>query len=73
MSETEWEATYGPPAIDAPYAVGDTLIYDDCGAVENGEVLYVGTTPDICYVYVVSPARSGFPAPVWPDQIIAAC
>lgn len=63
-------ATYGPPAVDAPHAIGATLIYDDAGCVENGEILYVATEPELHYI--VSPATDAFPTPVWPVQVIAA-
>jgi hypothetical protein len=70
MSETEWEATYGPPVTDAPYIVGQTLFYDDCGTVENGEILSIACQPEL--LYIVSPATDAFPTPVWPQQVIAA-
>jgi hypothetical protein len=70
MSETEWEATYGPPAMNAPYQVGQTLFYDDNGEVENGEILYIASSPEL--LYIVSPATDAFPTPVWPGQIIAS-
>ena len=76
MPEQDWAAIYGPPATGAPYAVGETLIYDNCGTVENGKILYVAATNprtgEADLHYVVSPAREGFPSPVWPHQIIAA-
>ena len=70
MSETEWETTYGPPATNAPYKVGQTVFYDDCGTVENGEILYIASQPEL--LYIVSPAGDIFPTPVWPSQVIAA-
>lgn len=70
MTEQHWQETYGPPAIGAPHAVGATLFYDDCGSVENGEILYIAAEPELHYI--VSPATDAFPMPVWPRQIIAA-
>lgn len=75
MTEQDWRTLYGPPATNAPHAVGETLIYDDCGSVENGEILYVAAQnqagePDLHYI--VSPAGDIFPTPVWPSQVIAS-
>lgn len=70
MSEEEWASIYGPPAHDAPHQVGQTLFYDENGSVENGEILYVGTVPEL--LYVVCPATDAFPTPVWPEQVITA-
>lgn len=70
MTETDWEALYGPPATDAPHKVGETLIYDDNGTAENGEIVYVAAMPELHYI--VSPAGDIFPTPVWPSQIIAS-
>jgi hypothetical protein len=70
MNGTDWEALYGPPASNAPHSVGETLIYDECGTVENGEILYVAAEPELHYL--VSPGEAIFPTPVWPSQIITA-
>lgn len=69
MTEQDWQAaTYGPPATGAPHAVGETLIYDDCGSVENGEILYVAATNpqtgEVDIHYIVSPADDIFPTPI---------
>ena len=76
MAEQDWQATYGPPATGAPHSIGETLIYDDCGSIENGEILYVAATNpqtgEADVHYIVSPAIAAFPTPVWPDQIIAS-
>lgn len=76
MTEQEWSELYGPPATGAPYSIGETLIYEHCGSVENGEILYVAAAspltgePDLHYL--VSPAITGFPEPVWPGEIITS-
>lgn len=75
MTESDWRQLYGPPAAEAPYKVGETLIYDDNGVVENGEILYVAAQnhagqPDLHYI--VSPVGDIFPTPVWPSQVITA-
>lgn len=75
MTPEELQELYGPPATDAPYKPGQTLFYDDNGTPENGEILYAAAEdeegkPDLHYI--VSPAKAGFPTPVWPSQIITA-
>ena len=75
MDQKELEAIYGPAASDAPYKPGQTLVYDDNGSIENGEILYVAAQneagqPDLHYI--VSPAIATFPTPVWPSQVITA-
>lgn len=75
MTETDWEALYGPPERNAPHKVGETLIYDDNGTPENGEIVYVAAQnqagePDLHYI--VSPAGDIFPTPVWPSQVITS-
>ena len=75
MSQADYEELYGPPATNAPYRPGQTLFYDDSGSAENGEVLYAAAEdehgePDLHYI--VSPAKAGFPTPVWPNQVITA-
>ena len=74
MSEAEYAELYGPPAMNAPHAVGQTLFYDENGQVENGEILYVAAcdpqTGEPNLHYIVSPAEAGFPTPIWPEQII---
>lgn len=73
MDLEEWAATYGPPYLDPPYAIGATLIYEDeDGLPENGEILYVTTGPHGGPAYVVSPAGDIFPCSVWPEQIICS-
>lgn len=69
MDIEHWVATYGPPATDAPYRIGQTLIYHEGQHVENGEILYIAAEP---FCYVVSPAGDVFPTPVYPSQVIAA-
>lgn len=70
MTQNDWQELYGPPATGAPYSVGESLVYEENGAVENGEILYVAAEPDLHYI--VSPAGDIFPTPVWPEQIIAS-
>lgn len=75
MDPAELETIYGPPALDAPHKPGETLVYDDNGSIENGEILYAAAQndagqPDLHYI--VSPAIATFPTPVWPSQVITA-
>jgi hypothetical protein len=73
MDQTELEELYGPPVLTAPHAIGATLVYQDGdGTLDNGPVLYVAAGGQDGPYYVVSPATTGFPSPVWPRQIITA-